>query len=158
MQVKYHVLSAVPVGVGSYAVSGDVLTAVIGMAAAVFIDIDHIIDYVITQKRIDNPSKMMEAFDTFSIVTKNYFFLHSWELVILLAWTQLLWPHPYVLAALVGYTMHLTIDQIYNTFFLGEYNLKHFFYFLTYRSSYKFDVLPLRQNGDRIEINARIYS
>ena len=158
MKTKYHVLSSIPLGIGYYAMSKDPVNTLLAMGAAVLIDVDHILDYVLTQKRIDPIPKMVQAFDWLIYVKKNYLFLHSWEIVIALAVFQWISPHPSVMAILSGYGLHLLIDQIYNSYCLGKFNLKPLFYFLCYRMRFNFDVLPLRQHANLIDINEKIYA
>ena len=108
--------------------------------------------------RIDPISKMIKAFDWLKYVQKNYLFLHSWEIVIILAVFQGISPHPSIAAILAGYALHMLIDQIYNCYCLVKYNLKPFFYFLFYRMRFNFDVLPLRKCSHLINIDERIYA
>ncbi len=157
MKAKYHVLSALPLGAGYYFYSGSPGEALTAAAAAVLVDADHILDYIVTQKRLGSLNEMARAFESFRHIHKNYFLLHSWELVLAFALITAAFPNRFAFAALTGYAFHVLIDQIYNVSFLGRYNLKSAFYFLTYRISKKFDVFKLRQQGDRIDINDEIY-
>jgi len=157
VKTKYHVISAVPLGIGYYLFSTSLPETLLAITISIIIDMDHLIDYAVTQKRLDSLPTMVNAFKTFRIVEKNYFLLHSWELVILSGLFTLFVPNPYFIAVFVGYTFHVLGDQIYNTFFLGDYNLKIFFYFLFYRYLLKFDVLKLRQRGNVIDKNDIIY-
>jgi hypothetical protein len=157
MKAQYHILSSLPIGGGTYLMSHDALSTLFAMGASVFIDIDHIIDYIITQKRIDSLQTMLKAFESFSIVNKNYFFFHSWEAIIALCATFLFWPHEYIAAILFGYSIHLLIDQIYNTCFLGRFSSRNAFYFFLFRLKHNFDVLPLRKHAETIDITDNIY-
>jgi|GEM_PF-1459124 len=158
MTVKNHIISVLPFGVFYYFLDRNLLFTVVAMFSGVVMDADHIIDYVITQKRIDSPKKMIRSFNTFEIVNKNFFLLHSWELVIFFGIILFFYRDSFLIAIFAGCTFHLLLDQIYNTSFLGKYNVKKFFYFFFYRMKYKFDVLPLRKEGARIKPEDKIYA
>ncbi len=143
MRVAYHLLSAVPLGL-AWALAGHPLAGLAAAGAAVLLDADHVLDYALTRGRLASLQTMRTAFETFDI-PRNYFFLHSWECVLvalvaawLLRWT-LLW------ALLSGWALHLALDQAYNTVFLGRYNVRPLFYFLLFRWRLGFDVPALRQ-------------
>ena len=137
--------------------SKNILTTILMIISTNVIDIDHFIDYVITQKRIDNIKIMAKSFETIDIVHKNYFFLHSWELVILFAIYLFFNPNSYLIAVFTGYSFHILLDQVFNTLFLGKFNLKILFYFLFFRMRYNFDVLPLRRKIIEIKKGEKIY-
>ncbi len=146
MKVKMHIVSSLPLGIGYYLISKDLFATFLAMVSTVFMDTDHILDYIITQRRIDSLNKILKAFDAFA-VPKNYFLLHSWELMILLACILSFYPNPYLIAVLAGCVYHLFLDQVYNTLLLGRYNLKMLAYFFTYRMILNFDVRSLRRKG-----------
>ena len=147
MDVKKHIIRSLPLGTIYYSYSGDILLTSMAMASAVLVDIDHCLDYVITQKRLASIKTMMDAFTGFKIVRKNYFVLHSWELIFLLASYISLCPSPYLFACFTGYTLHVLLDQVYNGFFLRKYNLRIPFYFFIFRMRKNFDVTRLRRSN-----------
>ncbi len=147
MKVKQHILSSLPLGVGYFLISKDLLPTLLAMASTVVIDADHFLDYVITQKRIDSLKEVAEAFSAFEVVHTQFLILHSWELIVLAACVLYIYPNLYLTAILVGCAYHLLFDQIYNTLFLGKYNLRIPSYFFFYRMTYNFDVRLLRQKG-----------
>ena len=148
MDVKKHMLSSLPLGAIYYFYSGDVLLTSMAMASTVLVDADHFLDYIITQKRFASIKTVLNAFKTFAIVRKNYFILHSWELIFLLAFYICLYPNPILLACFTGYAFHVLSDQVYNVFFLGKYNLKMLFYFIVFRMSLSFDISLLRRSNN----------
>jgi hypothetical protein len=158
MKTQYHVVSSVPIGAAIYLTYHDVLSTVLAMGASVLIDVDHLIDYIITQKRIDPLEKVMKAFESFNIVRKNYFFFHSWEIAIALLVLSFVWPHEFIVATLFGYSIHMTIDQVYNTHLLGKFNSKNAFYFFLFRLKHNFDVLPLRKYPEAFDSSENIYN
>jgi len=128
-----------------------------GCAVAVLVDTDHLLDYLIITKRVDTPRKIMESYKTLQILHKNYFLFHAWEWAALLLLLLALFPSLLLASFVAGYLTHMIIDQIYNTRFLGKFNLKNLFYFFLYRLKYGFDVIRLRQNGPILTTSERIY-
>jgi hypothetical protein len=120
------------------------------MFSSVLVDSDHAIDYLIIRRRVVSFQEMMKAFCSFKIINKNYFIFHSWELIVFLGIIILYNPFPLFIAVFVGFLLHLTCDQLYNTNFLGKYNCRAFFYFFIYRLVYDFDAISLRKNGMHI--------
>lgn len=130
---------------GYYLIDGEMLPAVIAGASSVLIDVDHALDYVITQKRLAPLSKIVKAFNRLDVVRKNYLFLHSWELLILSCVFLFYYPNSYLIAIVTGFVYHVMLDQIFNSLFMGRYGNKLLFYFLLYRLSWNFDVLSLKK-------------
>ncbi len=150
MKVRQHIISSLPLGAVFYLFSKDVLSTSLVMTCTVIVDCDHFLDYIITQKRLASIRTMRQAFKTFKIVRKNYFILHSWELIFFLASYISLYHSPFLFACFTGYIFHVLLDQVYNVFFLGKNNLKILFYFLIFRMSLNFDV-PLLRRGNSCE-------
>lgn len=115
------------------------------MLSSIFVDIDHFLDYFITQKKIDSIRTIVRSFNSFAIVKKNYFVLHSWELVIIFIIILAFYYNSLLIAIFSGYIFHLGLDQIFNTQMQGKYNCKNYFYFFFYRMACKFDVPQLRK-------------
>lgn len=138
-----------PLGAIYYYFSEDILSTSLVVASALVVDVDHFLDYFITQKRLASIRVMVQAFKTFKVIPKNYYLLHSWELVFLFAAYVFIYPNPYMLAVFAGYTFHILLDQIYNRFFLGEYNIRGLFYFFFFRMRLNFEVLTLRNGAGR---------
>mgnify|MGYP001224796372 CR=1 FL=1 len=148
MKVGQHLISSLPLGAVYFLLSRDVIASSLAMTCTVIVDCDHFLDYIITQKRFASIKTVLNAFKTFAIVRKNYFILHSWELIFLLAFYICLYPNPILLACFTGYAFHVLSDQVYNVFFLGKYNLKMLFYFIVFRMSLSFDISLLRRSNN----------
>lgn len=157
MTAKNHIISILPFGVLYFFASGNLFLTLAAMFSAVAVDADHVIDYALTQKRIDPPRKMMKAFDTFEVIKKNYLIFHSWEFIILFGVLLFFYRNPFLIAIFTGCAFHLLLDQLFNTRFLGKYNVKRCFYFFLYRMKHNFDVLSLRTEGARIKPEEKIY-
>jgi hypothetical protein len=54
----------------------------------------------------------------------------------------------FVWALLSGWVLHLVIDQIYNGYCLGRYNVRMLFYWFWFRWLLDFEVMPLRKPCD----------
>ncbi len=157
MKFEQHAICAIPLAVGYFGFTRSVFLTVLAVVISLSIDIDHVLDYFLIKKSLASLQKMMSAFETFEIIHKNYFLFHSWEWVILGGIGLMFNPHPWIVAIFVGFSFHVFCDQIYNTSFLGRFNLKHLFYFLIYRAYFHFDVLTLRQSGEIIKKDSKIY-
>jgi hypothetical protein len=147
LKIKSHIITAVPLGIIYFCICKNVFLSFIAMLSTVLVDSDHAIDYLIIRRRVVSLKEMMKAFCSFKIINKNYFIFHSWEFVVFLGVIILHKPLPVLIAVFVGFLLHLTCDQLYNTNFLGKYNCKPFFYFFIYRLAYGFEAIPLRKNG-----------
>lgn len=145
MKISQHIISSLPLAGVYYLITKNLPAAFLVVISTIAVDIDHVLDYVITQKRIDSIKKMTKAFETFDIVHKNYLLLHSWEALVLFAVCLFFFPNPYLIAIFTGYMFHLLCDQVFNSHFLGKYNTKSLFYFFLYRLHMNFDVLPMRK-------------
>lgn len=157
MKATGHIISALPLGAALYLATKSPACALVGCAAAVLVDTDHLLDYLIITKRLDTPRKIMESYKTLQILHKNYFLFHAWEWAALLLLLLALFPLLLLASFVAGYLTHMIIDQIYNTQFLGKFNLKNLFYFFLYRLKYGFDVPSLRKNGHLLAVDERIY-
>ena len=138
MEPKQHIISSIPLGIGYYLISKDITSALIAVGITNIIDIDHVLEYVIVNKKISSLKNMRKSFVTCDTYRKFYFFLHSWELLILLSICLFFNPNPYLTAVIIGYVYHLIPDQIYNTKLKGARNVKPPFYFFIYRMNHNF--------------------
>jgi len=139
MNAKNHIISIVLFGVLYYLTNGNLFLTLTAMFSAVAVDSDHVIDYILTQKRVDSLKEMMKAFDTFEVIKKNYLIFHSWEFIILFGFFLFFYPSRFLIAIFTGCAFHLLLDQLFNTRFLGKYNVKSFFYFFFYRMKHNFE-------------------
>jgi len=157
MKTKQHIISSLFLMPIIFAFTKNYFFAVLSGIITILVDIDHIIDFIITQKKIDTLPNMHQAFETFKYVKKNYFIFHSWEIIILLFFGYYFFKNEIFIILCFSIALHLLLDQIYNSFFLKKYSLKLFFYFFIYRLYHKFDVLSLRKYGHLIKEDEMIY-
>ena len=103
-------------------------------AAGVFIDLDHVFDYILNCVKNGFKPSIRHFFHSFEYEAFDYLvlLLHSWEFVpiwLALVW-YLNWP-PVLLGLLIGLASHLLLDQLFNKQAPGGY-------FLLYRIRYGF--------------------
>lgn len=127
MRLWQHSLAAVPLGAALYWASGDGAAAASGAAASVFLDLDHLLDYLRWRRG-------WRGFDDFFGTSLRHqwptglFVLHAWELVPLIALALYLTAGPvWALALAAGWAWHLALDQIAN-------HVQPPFYFFCYRA------------------------
>jgi hypothetical protein len=138
-----HVAASCVIGAAVGVYFGSLKCALVSLAAGVLIDLDHLWDYYATHPVTADIKKIYDACAEVNL-NKLYFFLHSYELVILM------WCAIYVFsmsnawkAAAIGLTQHLLFDQLTNP-------VKPMAYFLTYRIFNRFDpVLLHKEPGKR---------
>lgn len=99
--------------------------------AGVFLDIDHLIDYVYNYGWNIRPKRLFRAFE-YEVFENIFLFLHSWEFVaVYLVFLWLINWQPVAMGALIGIGVHLFLDHFFN---------KHsvFAYFISYRLRHGF--------------------
>jgi hypothetical protein len=125
---------------------------VAGLAAGGFwIDVDHAIDYVVVERRLDLRPAAFLRYYLEGRVRRTVLVLHSYELfaaLIALAWTT---GNPWLLGYVGGSLMHLALDLAFN----GEFtpNSIVLFYSFIYRAAHRFDAAQLLGTGGRRAIS-----
>ena len=131
MKIKGHSLAALPFALVSYGVSGSLTVGLAGAACSVFIDLDHIPEYLFFHNfrfRIRDFVGPRRG----HVTPKVIYPLHSWDLLLPLCLFLLFWGPPgWVWALPAAWAYHLIWDQIANPVGPG-------FYFLTYRARHGF--------------------
>jgi hypothetical protein len=144
--VKQHIASSIPLGFCVYTISGDFIATAVSMIATVIMDIDHVFDQVVENKRLDPLSIMTEVYNQSAMKIVIMFF-HSWELVCALILFALMASNITMGAIAVGMGFHLLIDNIYYT--MIKPRIRPFMYIFTYRVYYGFKASELIINGSR---------
>jgi len=136
MRPRGHLIISTAVSAGVYAASRSWTLTSLSWIAGVLIDVDHVLDYLVTQKRLDPYPMMFKHFDR-QRSKKCYLWLHGFEwipVIGLLSWTL---GQPLAGSAiLMGYSQHLLLDQWAN-------GLHPLFYFLTFRAANGFEAEKL---------------
>lgn len=133
MQVSKHVVASVVVSALVWWWLRSSAAALACFLAGVFIDLDHIVDFIYNNRRHLKFHRFFKAFE-FEILENIFVFLHSWEFA--LVWLALLLSlpevrQPVVLGLFVGFVTHLALDNLFNrhsrwAYFLF-YRLRHGF-------------------------------
>jgi hypothetical protein len=115
-----------------YALTDSVTAAALFAVAAVAIDVDHAVDYLLWNK---SPLSLAGFFEPGSLLKADYlvFFLHSYEWVLALALLSWWTGSPEILAVTSGFGLHLLMDEAGNRLPAGPTRIKLPFYFIIYR-------------------------
>lgn len=131
-----HFATSIAMSAAAYATTRSTeLTAGV-FAGGFLIDLDHLFDYVAFNGQRDlRPSRFLEYYFKFEF-TKVVLPLHAWELMGVLAVVAIFFPHPLLLGYLIGATVHLGLDLIFNQAMVPSI---FSFYSFTYRARRGFD-------------------
>ncbi len=148
MKLSQHALASVPLMAGVYWATGSLAYAGIAGFASVFIDLDHVGDYVLYRRGWRGVRDFFASCEE-GRLTKLYLFLHAWEWPVLffLLYASVGVPLWAVMTAL-GMTYHLIFDAIGN-----RGNLKPGFYFIVkrYRNGFEGGLLYKRPTPRQLE-------
>lgn len=129
MSPQGHVLTSLAAGAAVAAATGTPLAGLACVLAGIFIDLDHLLEYFWFEGMKLDIADFKQACEE-TRFPKTLLVLHSWELLalgwILALGTTVAEPRLLALSALLGLTLHLALDQLYNDPF-------PLCYFLTYR-------------------------
>ena len=120
MKLHNHILASTTVGGISYYIFGSWQISVTVFLSGIFIDLDHILDYFLYEKKIKLDIKDFFYKCEALILNKVYLLLHSYELIIILAILAYFTNDYIVLGLLVGFGTHIMLDLVANkVHFLG---------------------------------------
>ena len=136
MSPQGHLITTVAACAAVYAVSSSLpLTAGVAMGGFL-IDLDHYFDYVVFDRQLSlDPFRFIRYYENCEC-RRAVLFLHSYELMSILALISLLTGSRWLAGYLLGAAMHLTFDIIFN----GQHSLRrpvHFYSFF-YRRRHGF--------------------
>ncbi|TNF53025.1 hypothetical protein EP227_06565 [bacterium] len=143
MQPKYHVaISAVISGV-LYILFKSWALAFSSFVSGIFIDLDHVIDYMVEHGLHIDMKKFFHFFYG-EQYRKLTLILHGWEwLIVLLILSWLTSWNPWVTGVFIGFSQHLISDRVYNISNFWSYSL-------IFRWKNKFDTkVILLKNRDK---------
>jgi len=102
--------------------------AAVSWGIGVFIDVDHVIDYVVYERRLPKSARQfIEYFTVRHEYRKVIILFHGFEWMALLwglAWA--VWPAPWGVVVALSYSQHLVLDRITNRHL---HPLCYFFFF-----------------------------
>lgn len=115
MQVRYHVAASIIVSAVTYALSDSPVMASVALVSGIFIDADHLLDYIVLHRPPYSIKDFFDRYDTASRLTHALLVLHSWDLLGLWALFAMAsdWE-PAATGLLIGMGHHLLLDQIFN--------------------------------------------
>ena len=133
MRPAGHIIASFSLGAGLWFFTGAFYAGMICFVAGVFIDIDHVIEYIIHHglkgvsfKKICLACEQTTRQEGEYKFERLYLFFHTGEIIILL-WIALVYiKNIYLLAFALGATAHIILDAIVNV-------LKPQSYFITFR-------------------------
>ncbi len=114
MRLPQHALASAVVSGGLYAATRSPALAASSFLAGIFIDLDHVFDYVREYGIRPNVKEFFEVCHT-GRFRRVVLPLHAWEWIPLLA--ALAWANqwnPWLLGLCIGFAQHLACDQIAN--------------------------------------------
>lgn len=133
MRFSQHVLVSVVISALVWWWLRSLSAALACFLAGVFIDLDHIIDFLYNCRRPCKISRFFTVFE-FEALANIFVFLHSWEFALL--WLALMAcvpeaRQPLALGLFIGFVTHLGLDNLFNrhsrwAYFLF-YRLRHGF-------------------------------
>jgi hypothetical protein len=131
MRIEAHIPISAVVSTAVYFVSKSEEIALISFLSGIFIDIDHIFDYFYCERKIKFDIKDFFYKCNYHQIKKYIFFLHSFELLLILAVLVYFFPSKILIGIFIGFTVHIFTDAFYKP--------KHFFrYSLIYRAKHNF--------------------
>jgi hypothetical protein len=114
MSPKYHVAISAVISRVLYAIFKSWALAIAAFVSGIFIDLDHVIDYVIEHGFHFNIKKFFHFFYGEQYKKINLI-LHRWEwLIILLILSWLTDWNPWITGVFIGFSQHILSDRIYN--------------------------------------------
>ena len=120
MKLHNHILASTTVGGISYYIFGSWQISVTVFLSGIFIDLDHILDYFLYEKKIKLDIKDFFYKCEALILNKVYLLLQSYELIIILAILAYFTNDYIVLGLLIGFGTHIMLDLAANkVHFLG---------------------------------------
>ncbi len=131
MDLWQHAAVSASLSAGLYLATGDPALAGAFCLSGIFVDLDHVLDYVMEKGRLD----LGDFFDHFGKhrARRLVLVLHAWEWFPLVAALWALSARPsWLLGLLLGWLVHLVLDQIVNPLRLTGY-------FFFYRAGVRFD-------------------
>src|SRR5262245_6299376 len=133
-----HLVTGAALGALAHLATGSTALAAGCLAGAVLIDVDHYVDYLVTEGQWRRPGPLAFLRHAFGRGQRRLVLaLHSWELVAVLAVLCEIWSEPALAGYVAGALLHLSLDVWFNGPLIRCQPLA--FYALTYRAAHGFD-------------------
>ena len=130
MKLKHHIAITFPIGVSIWLISNSIFYFVMALFLGILVDVDHILDYLIEERRFDLKHLFVKSYN--HEYDRLTLCLHCYE-YILVVWIICCFSGKYEFAIIftVSYLTHMIPDQLSN-------NVRPFGYFFVYRAYRKF--------------------
>ncbi len=132
MRPVHHVAVTAAAGAPVYLVTGSAQLTAIFAAASVLIDLDHLIDFVLWDKRPLDPRRFLKE-GVPRTWTKLIYLLHGYEWIALMSLVSWKSANPHLWALTLGWMSHLLIDELGNRLPSKKTRIFPLFYFFTFR-------------------------
>ena len=132
MKVQTHIYTSALLGGSLYATTQSTQIAVSCFLSGIFIDIDHVFDFLIFSGEKFSVKNMFSWCNELRWQKVTLFF-HSYEIYIILSIILYYFPDYMFIGILLGSGLHLALDQIGQSCFKKKYKVSPWFYFLVFR-------------------------
>jgi len=133
MTTTVHAISSAALAAGIYRATTSLEMASAALFVGIFLDIDHIIDFLIFSGERFSISRF-RAWCYEGRWNKLILMFHSYELFVLYSFLVYKYPNPILLGILCGMGLHLTLDQLGNRHLIKAFTISKWFYFFTFRA------------------------
>ncbi len=133
MTVKTHIATSALLAGGLYAAEDSLAMAAAALLSGIFIDVDHLFDYLLLSDERFSIRGMFSWCDE-GRWERIILFFHSYEFYALFGLYLYHYPDPILTGIFYGVGLHLLLDQIGNRYLLKNLAVNPLFYFITYRA------------------------
>ncbi len=132
MRPAWHAAAGVGLGTIVYQMTTNWQLALISATTEIFIDLDHVMDYVFHNKYSFCIRTFLSERNSLDW-SRMVFIFHSYEWIILLIILAWCFSLPVLWAIAIGAIVHIFLDEIGNRFYISPGRLSLGFYFFIYR-------------------------
>jgi len=123
MKPHYHVAFSTVIAAVLYLIFKSWALSLSCLISGIFIDLDHVIDYIREHGLTLNASKFSHNFHSGQF-DKMYLIFHGWECLLVLAFISWLYDwNPWITGVLIGFSQHILLDAFNNTRNFQSYSL-----------------------------------
>ncbi len=123
MRLEYHIAASTIISGVLYAIFKSWGLSIASLVSGIFIDLDHVIDYLIEHGLRFNVKKFFDFFYE-EKHRKIFLIFHGWEwLIILCVFAWLTNWNPWITGILIGCGQHMVFDFFYSMTTLRSYSL-----------------------------------
>ena len=123
MKPHYHVAFSTVIAAVLYLIFKSWALSLSCLISGIFIDLDHVIDYIREHGLTLNASKFSHNFHSGQF-DKMYLIFHAWECLFVLAFISWLYDwNPWITGVLIGFSQHILLDAFNNTRNFKSYSL-----------------------------------